>query len=133
MVDKKTPARFSIQFNLADPRAQAVAELLNQQGRKKAQFITAAVTYYISCCNDSVADLETERLQWLKPVVEHLVQLELEKQGLPKGAPDEESPTKVHMEILKSDIITLGDTEVPVPDSAKEMIADALKAFRSNP
>lgn len=47
MGDKKDPGKFTIRFNIADPQQQAVAELLNRQGRYKAQFITNAVMLYV--------------------------------------------------------------------------------------
>ena len=47
MGDKKDPGKFTIRFNIADPQQQAVAELLNRQGRYKAQFITNAVVLYV--------------------------------------------------------------------------------------
>lgn len=47
MGDKKDPGKFTIRFNIADPQQQAVAELLNRQGRYKAQFITNAVILYV--------------------------------------------------------------------------------------
>ena len=47
MCDKKDPGKFTIRFNIADPQQQAVAELLNRQGRYKAQFITSAVMLYV--------------------------------------------------------------------------------------
>ena len=47
MSDKKDPGKFTIRFNIADPQQQAVAELLNRQGRYKAQFITNAVMLYV--------------------------------------------------------------------------------------
>lgn len=46
MSDKKKPGRFTIQFNLEDPQQLAVSRLLEQQGRRKAQFITSAVLCY---------------------------------------------------------------------------------------
>ena len=46
---KKENLRFTIQFNAGDPHHQQVAELLNKQGRRKAQFIVSAVTHYINC------------------------------------------------------------------------------------
>lgn len=49
MTEKKKPGRFTIQFNVADPNQMAAAELLEQQGRHKAQFITSAVLHYINC------------------------------------------------------------------------------------
>ena len=47
--EKKVPGRFTIGFNLADPAHRAVADLLNQQGRRKAQFLVNAVQHYIHC------------------------------------------------------------------------------------
>lgn len=47
MGNKKDPGKFTIRFNIADPQQKAVAELLNRQGRYKAQFITNAVMLYV--------------------------------------------------------------------------------------
>lgn len=49
MSQKKDICRFTIQFNPADPCHQKVIELLNSQGRSKAQFIANAITHYIHC------------------------------------------------------------------------------------
>lgn len=49
MEKKKTPGRFTIQFNLSDPKQFSVSELLEHQGRHKAQFIANAVLHYIHC------------------------------------------------------------------------------------
>lgn len=46
MAAKKQPGRFTIQFNAADPQQRQVIERLNQQGRRKAAFLTSAVLYY---------------------------------------------------------------------------------------
>ena len=46
MAAKKQPGRFTIQFNAADPQRRQVIELLNQQGRRKAAFLTSAVLCY---------------------------------------------------------------------------------------
>lgn len=47
MGEKKAPGRFTIHFNLKDPHQRKVSELLEQQGRRKAQFLTNAVLCYI--------------------------------------------------------------------------------------
>lgn len=47
MNGKKDPGKFTVRFNIADPQQRVAAELLNQQGRCKAQFITNAVLFYI--------------------------------------------------------------------------------------
>ena len=49
MSEKKDICRFTIQFNPADPCHRKVIELLNSQGRSKAQFISNAITHYIHC------------------------------------------------------------------------------------
>lgn len=49
MASKKLPGRFTLQFNSADPHQKTVIDILNQQGRSKAQFITSAVLHYINC------------------------------------------------------------------------------------
>lgn len=49
MGDKKKPGRFTLQFNQEDPWQRMVSELLEQQGRHKAQFITSAILTYTQC------------------------------------------------------------------------------------
>jgi len=43
---KKMPGRFTVQFNMEDPQQRAASEILEQQGRRKAQFIASAVLQY---------------------------------------------------------------------------------------
>jgi len=47
-MEKRNIGRFCIQFNNADPRHLQVVELLEAQGRRKAQFIAEAVLHYIN-------------------------------------------------------------------------------------
>ena len=49
MGDKKHLGRFTMQFNLGDPQQARTAEILEQQGRQKARFISTAVLHYINC------------------------------------------------------------------------------------
>lgn len=49
MGDKKHLGRFTVQFNLGDPQQARTAEILEQQGRQKARFISTAVLLYINC------------------------------------------------------------------------------------
>lgn len=53
MADKKDPGKFTIRFNIADPQQRAAVELLNRQGRYKAQFITSAVLFYSYAASDA--------------------------------------------------------------------------------
>lgn len=47
--EKKDPGKFTVRFNMADPQQKAVINLLNQQGRYKAQFLTSAILHYVHC------------------------------------------------------------------------------------
>lgn len=47
MAEKKKPGRFTLQFNMEDPQQRTASELLEQQGRHKAQFIASAVLSYV--------------------------------------------------------------------------------------
>lgn len=49
MGEKKDSFRFTVQFNAGDPSHQQVAAILNEQGRRKAQFLVNAVIHYINC------------------------------------------------------------------------------------
>ena len=49
MSDKKRPGRFTVQFNLGDPQQAQTSEILEQQGRQKARFISAAILHYVHC------------------------------------------------------------------------------------
>lgn len=49
MFEKKDPGKFTVRFNPADPQQRTVIELLNQQGRYKAQFLTSAILHYVHC------------------------------------------------------------------------------------
>ena len=49
MGDKKHLGRFTVQFNLGNPQQARTAEILEQQGRQKARFISTAVLHYINC------------------------------------------------------------------------------------
>lgn len=49
MGEKKDSFRYTVQFNAGDPSHQQVAAILNEQGRRKAQFLVNAVTHYMNC------------------------------------------------------------------------------------
>ncbi len=49
MPDKNNPGKFTVQFSLSDPCHRQTADILNEQGRRKAQFIVNAVMHYINC------------------------------------------------------------------------------------
>ena len=59
-MEKRHAGRFCIQFNTADTRHAQVVELLETQGRRKAQFIAEAVLHYINCGESSEIQVRLE-------------------------------------------------------------------------
>lgn len=49
MAEKKDRAKFTLRFNMADPQQMKTVDILEQQGRRTAQFLTNAVMHYIHC------------------------------------------------------------------------------------
>lgn len=49
LFEKKDPGKFTVRFNIADPQQKTVIDVLNKQGRYKAQFLTSAILHYIHC------------------------------------------------------------------------------------
>lgn len=47
MTDKKDPGKFTIRFNICDPQHKAVIDLLNRQGRSKAQFLVGSIPKFV--------------------------------------------------------------------------------------
>lgn len=99
MADKKERCRFTIQFNSADPSHEQVVDLLNGQGRRKAQFLVNAVLHYIHCSETpdipQPAPLDTA-------VIETVVRKILMEQGFEKpkaAAPPAQKPQKEPEEI----------------------------------
>lgn len=110
MADKKNPGRFTIQFNHGDPKQQSVAELLEQQGRHKAQFITNAVLHYINCPETpEAAPPQTVD----KALLEKLVLEILERQGGKVPVPAE----------------NLQVQEQPAPETNSEIPSELEKLF----
>lgn len=64
METKKDPGRFTLHFNLHDPLQKAAVDILNHQGRQKAQFIARALKQYVDhpmAPNTQGGDIPDER------------------------------------------------------------------------
>lgn len=120
MADKKNPGRFTIQFNHGDPKQQSVAELLEQQGRHKAQFITNAVLHYINCPETP----ETAPPQTVdKALLEKLVLEILERQG---------GKVPMPVENLQVQEQPASETNSEIPSELEELFGkDGLSAITS--
>lgn len=86
MEDKKYPGKFTIRFNIADPQQRAAAELLNQQGRCKAQFLTNAVLFYVQETSDGQPAPLPEAMRQCSIQQETV----LAEKSVPKQSPDDD-------------------------------------------
>lgn len=113
MDGKKDPGKFTIRFNLADPQQRQAAELVNRQGRSKAQFIANAVL----CYADSQASAPQEALSvdsgQLRQLVEDIL---TQRQSQPQQA-------AIAPPAAPADHDPLNDTE-------RRMIFETLDAFK---
>lgn len=71
MGGKKDPGKFTVRFNLCDPQQRKAAELLNRQGRSKAQFITNAVLHY--AVGDQIPGIPPMDDEQIKHLVENIL------------------------------------------------------------
>jgi hypothetical protein len=87
MAEKRIPYRFTIGFSPGDPAHQTVADLLNQQGRRKAQFLVNAVLHYIHCPETpEIPEVQIQPAQVdLTDIIEQVVDI-LKEQGYFKEA-----------------------------------------------
>ena len=86
MFEKKDPGKFTVRFNIADPQQKTVIDVLNKQGRYKAQFLTSAILHYIHCSETP----ETQRASQVgSKEIERIVRTVLAEQ---KNALQEVSP-----------------------------------------
>jgi len=76
LADKKSPGRFTLNFNVEDPKQLAVVNILNRQGRTKAQFITDAILHYMNCTEKPTIDFPPPQMDEdrIKQIVRSLLQ-----------------------------------------------------------
>lgn len=113
MDGKKDPGKFTFRFNLCDPQQRRAAELLNRQGRSKAQFIANAVLCYVDgqpSVSQGVPHLDSEQIRQL--VEDILAQRQ--------GQPQQEAPAPPTV---------LADSD-PLNDTERRRIFETLDAFK---
>lgn len=125
MGEKKKPGRFTLQFNLEDPQQRTVSELLEQQGRRKAQFLTSAVLRYIQCPeppehSGSLPAIEEAALErMLFSIMKKHPQLMPTPQNVPVKSKDTPAPTTPVSE----------SWDDPMGEDAMKAISETLAAF----
>ena len=126
MPEKKEQNKFTIQFNIADPSHRQIVDILNQQGRRKAQFIVNAVQHYLHCS-------ETPEIPQAAPadiqLIEKIVQQILEKQ---QGLPQRETlPAPKPVPVETSENLSFNDEVVDMLGAnGLEAISNTMAMFR---
>ena len=126
MGEKKKPGRFTLQFNLDDPQQRTVSELLEQQGRHKAQFITSAILRYIQL--PSLQENNTAPPTIDQDVLEEMLLSIMKKHPqfatVLSSAPDkiEEPPAQAAR--------TIETWNYPIGDDTMKAISETLTAFQ---
>jgi len=69
---KKDETRFSIRFNLADPRHRKAKEILEASGRRKASFIADAVWEYVARYGENPAAIVPVIATAPNPAIPHI-------------------------------------------------------------
>lgn len=126
MLEKKEQNKFTIQFNAADPSHRQVADVLNQQGRRKAQFLVNAVQHYLYCP-------ETPDIPQAAPVdtciIEDIVRRIMGKQC--KAAPVIQEPAMGHMSHPEAESIHYDEAAGMLGEDGLAAIANSIAAFRN--
>ena len=120
MRERKYLGRFTLQFNVEDPQQRTAAEILGQQGRRKAQFLTSAILQYIKHPNGP--EQLTAPIGVDMSALKHMM-LESDPQfssGIRKEQEREQSGSEVHA-------IAWDES---VSDSVLSAMSNTLAAFR---
>jgi len=121
MSDKKDEYRFTIQFNPADSGHKQVSEILNKQGRRKAQYIVNAVLSYI---NKAEVAASEQPLPLNYHMIEAMVNQILAEKALLGNESAKQNPKHREEEINFQDF----DQELGQDDLSA--IVDSITAFR---
>ena len=120
MSGKKTETRFTIQFSQTDPSHIKVFGILNEQGRRKTQYIVNAVLHYINCEIPSAQ----RPVQFDEKAVEMVVNRILrEKEGNGANKPAGFVP------VSQAENPHLPDAEIEYDESMESIGADGLNAI----
>lgn len=124
MSQKKDICRFTIQFNPADPCHQKVIELLNSQGRSKAQFIANAVTHYMHCSQTPEIPQNVSAYNIKDMIVEAVNQYMSNKEKNERGKGTEQTKIQNNSESISYD-------DLPFDENDMKAIADTITMFKA--
>lgn len=126
MAEKKRPGRFTLNFNVEDPKQMAAVSILNRQGRTKAQFITDAILHYMNCPESPAIELPPQQMDEdrIKQIVRSLLEQAASTPQVPstdvhgKLAPVESAPALIET-----------DADSPFDENQLAAIAKTMAAF----
>ena len=123
---KKDLYKFTIQFSEGDPLHQQTAAILNQQGRRKAQFLVNAVMHYWHC-------KETPDIPQPAPIdvdaIEAIVRRIMEETKEKPLAVGNENSMQLKRTV-KSEQIDFGDATELLGEDGLQAIANTMAQFR---
>ena len=122
---KKDIYKFTIQFSSGDSQHQQVAEILNRQGRRKAQFLVNTVLHYIHCS-------ETPDIPQQPPVntdaIETIVRRIMEEYSEKPSRRDvKQAPEK---KTVKSEEIVFSDAAELLGEDGMAAVRNTIAGFR---
>lgn len=122
---KKDPNKFTILFNGADPLHQQVIDMLNQQGRRKAQFVVNAIQHYLHCSETpdipQPAPVDTAAIE---TIVRRIMEEQLSRQT---SSEVKQEPVK---RAVKSEQIDFGDAADLLGEKGVAAIRNTMANFR---
>ena len=128
MDTKKVKCKFTIQFSNADAHHLQTVEILNAQGRRKAQFITNAVLHYINC-SETPSILQHYSASLDYQTIEAIVNKILQSKSKTMQISEPKLPAH-KKKLLKSDKISFDDAVQEIGEDALAAITNTVDLFR---
>lgn len=121
---KKDIYKFTIQFSSGDPQHQQVAEILNRQGRRKAQFLVNTVLHYIHCSETPDIPQQPVNTDAIETIVRRIMEEYSEK---PTRQDVKQMPEK---KTVKSEEIAFDDAAELLGEDGMAAVRNTIASFR---
>lgn len=121
---KKDIYKFTIQFSSGDPQHQQVAEILNRQGRRKAQFLVNTVLHYIHCSETPDIPQQPVNTDAIETIVRRIMEEYSEK---PTHQDVKQMPEK---KTVKTEEIAFDDAAELLGEDGMAAIKNTMASFR---
>ena len=121
---KKDIYKFTIQFSSGDPQHQQVAGILNQQGRRKAQFLVNTVLHYIHCSETPDIPQQPVNTDAIETIVRRIME-KYSENPTPKDV--RKTPEK---KTVKSEEIAFDDAAELLGEDGIAAVRNTIASFR---